>query len=543
MIRRFFVKTCIIGLLLIYASSAWAWIEVQVTPDPDVLCVCSEEGKVESETAKVTVDVLKPAPDLSGLIPAAGAKVNIVMTHSELSGEVLNEERTAGADGRVVLDYDTGIFNNKPGFVNIIANAEAEMTICGETCETFMTTGTGAAQVTIVKVEIDIAETAAEEDDFVPVGDTQPTKARLLGPEDFSITVTFDIDPADRATILPTSATMKVGTDVDLSITGTQASSSKNDTEVVATVDTLQCGKEDFTVYDIELQIKDYLGRRAIWVDEIDAVAGDSIKFRTIPTPYAVRRYLNYAWDWNELENSDSTDADKDEIDEEDDDTESTRRKQRYEYEIPPYSHLIEEYTVTQNTWVAKAAATDTGKVKIYEGYVTHWLELWGDAQGALLSLKYRVDEDMDITRQSLSENLFRHNLFVYYGHGSQDCFGTAHGSACYWDIRTWRKNHKTPSGKYRRYKFVALTACHCGEKIRRWKSAFDATCIWAWRESVRADHARDFDKLFWEYVLVGYGATGAFGKAEKETRHYYNQYPPGSVAKPVISGHFRFQK
>ena len=173
MIRRFFVKTCIIGLLLIYASSAWAWIEVQVTPDPDVLCVCSEEGKVESETAKVTVDVLKPAPDLSGLIPAAGAKVNIVMTHSELSGEVLNEERTAGADGRVVLDYDTGIFNNKPGFVNIIANAEAEMTICGETCETFMATGTGAAQVTIVKVEI-------EGPAYICVDNTTNFKAKFL---------------------------------------------------------------------------------------------------------------------------------------------------------------------------------------------------------------------------------------------------------------------------------------------------------------------------------------------------------------------------
>ena len=395
-------------------------------------------------------------------------------------------------------------------------------------------------KVTILGVEIDISETVKERDDFIPVGDAQPTKARLLGPPGFSKSITFTIDPASKATVSPSTVTMTVGTDVNLSITGVATSSEKNDTKITATIDNVQLGEEDCTVYDIELQIND--GEN--WVGEIDAVAGDRIKFRTLSTPDQVRRDLNYAWDWNHRVSDDSTDADKDGIDEKVDDTESTNSQVKHKYKIPPYSHTVSDYTITQNTWVAQAAATDTGEVKIYEAHVTN-CGFPHNKSGPTLSsstLKYRVDYDT-ATKTRLRNNLFKHNIFTFNGHGSPNSIDTCTGRATYQNIKTWRKNHKTPEGSYRRYKFVELDCCHCGEKIFSWKSSFYTRCIWAWRKAVGVDHAKDFDEFFWQYVLAGNSASRAFKKAEKKTRNYYSQYPPGSVAKPVISGNFRFQK
>lgn len=117
------------------------------------------------------------------------------------------------------------------------------------------TAATDSHSLSVIKVEMDIANTAAEEDDYVIVNGTQNVTARLVGPAGLTKSVAFYIEPSSRATIAPASANLTVGTDVALTLTGVAESTAANDTKIVAKITNITSGEEDFSVYKINVAI------------------------------------------------------------------------------------------------------------------------------------------------------------------------------------------------------------------------------------------------------------------------------------------------
>ncbi len=103
-------------------------------------------------------------------------------------------------------------------------------------------------------VELDIADTADEGDDFVCVNCDVNVKGRLIGPTGASATVTFSVNPSAKATVEPASLEIIVGTDYDLTLTGLQASDAVNDTDLIAKIGTCECAAENFTVLKMEIK-------------------------------------------------------------------------------------------------------------------------------------------------------------------------------------------------------------------------------------------------------------------------------------------------
>jgi hypothetical protein len=103
----------------------------------------------------------------------------------------------------------------------------------------------------IPKVDIDIAETVAEDDDVVCVDGTQNATVCLSGPSGEQREVTFSVEPVYRAGVSPASLTMTVGTDYTLVITGLEASLSADDTRLVAKIENEEVGEEDFSVAEV----------------------------------------------------------------------------------------------------------------------------------------------------------------------------------------------------------------------------------------------------------------------------------------------------
>lgn len=101
-------------------------------------------------------------------------------------------------------------------------------------------------------IDIDIAGTVSEEDDVVCVGGSLAAKACLSGPSEATQDVTFSVDPSAHASVSPTSITMTVGTEYDLTLTGLAASSTPNDTLLVAEIGSKKLLEEDFTVVRVD---------------------------------------------------------------------------------------------------------------------------------------------------------------------------------------------------------------------------------------------------------------------------------------------------
>jgi hypothetical protein len=142
-------------------------------------------------------------------------------------------------------------------------------TFTGYATVTFQSGSCSASAMAVIsKLEIEIANTVSENDDFivlknssfqsvattliVPTGheNVVTAKVRLVGPSGHSTTVTFATN--SYATVAPNSLFMTVGNDYSLTITGVVHTPSENSAEVIGFVGSITYEREDFTVYEFD---------------------------------------------------------------------------------------------------------------------------------------------------------------------------------------------------------------------------------------------------------------------------------------------------